>query len=312
MSQSTFIRATEIWTPSSDGKHLDLTSGLYGDLEYFEAISRGMRFAYGEGLPGRTWAEGHPIVLKSLNNSYFMRGDAAMTEGLSCAVSVPIFTGDQVSAVIVFFCGDDRFHVGALELWSVPENENEMALVDGYFGRAQKFEFTSRNTRFPRAMGLPGKVWATGQPVIMDDLGRGNMFLRRDAAEKVGINRAIGFPCAVRGEGNWVLTFLSARNSPIARRFECWVPDGAGALKFESGYCESGKDMTQTYANTVLSGDTGVFGQARKTRAPVISRDVRKEASPVGEAASEADLSDMVAMLVYADGEFRAILAWFL
>lgn len=313
MAKNTFIRATEIWTPARDGKHLDLTDGLYGDMEYFQAISRGMRFAYDEGLPGKTWAFGHPIVLKDLRNSYFMRGDAAMTEGLSCAVSLPIFSGGELSAVMVFFCGGDRFHVGALEIWNALGDQIEMGLVDGYFGRAKRFEFTSLNTRFPRKMGLPGKVWDSGMPVIMEDLGRGDMFLRRDSAEKVGINRAVGLPCAASGEGNWVLTFLSAKNTPIAQRFECWIPDlEKGQFTFGAGYCESGADLAKTYENALLPLDSGAFGKAMTTKAPVICSCLKGESGPVERSATDASLESMVAMPIYSGGQFKAVLAWFL
>ena len=311
---STFIRATEIWTPSRDGQHLDLTSGLYGELEYFELISRGMRFDYDEGLPGKAWAEGKPIVLKNLTNSYFRRGDAAMTEGLTCAVALPIYgsaEGKELSAVIVFFCGDDKFHVGALELWGIPEGEIDMSLEDGYFGTAERFEFTSRHTTFPRKMGLPGKVWDEGMPVIMEDLGRAGQFVRRDAAEKVGISRGIGIP-AWGGDGReFVLTFLSARNSPIAKRFETWVPTDHG-FAFDSGYCESGCDLAALHADTVPAADTGIFAKARESGAPMIGKDLITMDFPPSKAAAQIGLENMVALPIFVSGQFKAILAWYL
>ena len=313
MSKQTFIRATEIWTPTADGKHLDLTAGIYGELTYFEAVSRGMRFAYDEGLPGRTWAAGQPIILKNLTNSYFQRGESAASEGLSCAVSLPVFAKGELTAVVVFFCGDDRFHVGALEVWNAAAGETEMKLVDGYFGRAQRFEFTSRHTSFPRKMGLPGKVWETGKPVIMEDLGRGNLFLRRDAAEKIGINRAVGFPCTLPDAGNWVMTFLSAKNTPIARRFECWTPnDDTGEYRFEAGFCESGTPLEQCYENTVLPLDYGPFARANSTGIPVICTDIGKEEGPIAQSSAEASLSSMVAMPIFEGDRLNAVLAWFL
>ncbi|MCJ2178823.1 GAF domain-containing protein [Novosphingobium album (ex Hu et al. 2023)] len=312
MRKEPFIRATEVWVPTSDGKNIDLQAGLYGDLDNFAAISRGMRFAHGEGLPGKTWQAGHPIVLKDLRNSYFRRGDAAMSDGLSCAVAVPTFADGTLKSVIVFFCGDDRFRVGALELWSRQDGDIDLNLVDGYFGRAEKFEFTSRNTSFPRRMGLPGRVWDSGHPEILDDFGRGNMFLRRDAAEKVGINRAVGIPCSSTGDKPWVLTFLSAQNSPIAGRFEIWTKDGtSGGYRFEHGFCESGEDLNSTYAGTLLPADTGPIAKAAATGVPSIVDDIGAETGPAFVSAKGAGHKSMVALPIPGQADFDTVLAWF-
>lgn len=312
MAKKTFIRATEIWVPTADGKNIDLADGVYRDLDYFAGISRGMRFAFGEGLPGKTWEQGKPIVLTDLRNSYFKRGEAAMHDDLTCAVAVPSFKAGQLKSVTVFFCSDDRHRVGVLELWHKPEDGLELALSDGYFGRAEKFEFTARHTKFPRSMGLPGQVWDTGRPVVMDDLGRGNAFLRRDAAEKVGINRAVGFPVAANDDGPWVLTFLSALNSPIARRFEVWSKDESGeTLRFAGGYCETGADLAREYSNTGIPADDAVFGKALRDGIPVVVHDLESKALPVSPSATAAGLDALIVMPVVGEGGGKALLAFY-
>ena len=312
MTKNTFIRATEIWLPTPDRRSLDLVSGLYGDLTYFEAISHGTRFGYGEGLSGKTWEDGHPIVLKDLTSSYFHRRDAAISEGLTSAVSMPIFIGNDLSAVVIFFCGDNRYHVGAIELWRVSEADQQMILVDGYFGYAEAFESASRQAVFPRKMGLPGKVWDSGMPVILEDLGRDDLFLRRESAELAGLNRAVSLPCTARGGGEWALTFLSAQNSPIAKRFECWAPDDAsGTFNYTSGYCESGIDLVATYAAARVPLDFGPLAEARRTGIPVICSDLLVEKGPIAQSATLAGLSKMVALPIFSGGTFKAVLAWF-
>ena len=141
--KQTFIRATEIWVPTEDGRHLVLGSGLYGLLRDFETVSHATRFAYDDGLPGKAWAAGHPIVLKDLTGSYFKRGAAAQEAGLTCAVALPVFSGPHVKAVMVLFCGDDREHIGAIEVWHTPLDSIEMGLVDGYYGSAEVLEWSS-------------------------------------------------------------------------------------------------------------------------------------------------------------------------
>src|SRR5882757_1967184 len=85
----TFIRVTEIWVPSQDRSKLQFLDGLYGPLGEFRAVSEQMRFGYDEGLPGKAWAKGHPIILKKFESSYFKRTEAAKAVGLTCGVAVP-------------------------------------------------------------------------------------------------------------------------------------------------------------------------------------------------------------------------------
>ena len=308
MTKPSFIRAIEIWVPTADRTRLTLKTGHYGELDYFERISRGMQFAFDEGLPGKCWASGQPTMLKDLSNSYFKRGDAAMTVGLTCAVAVPHFIGPDLQAVTVLFCGGNAQQVGAIELWHAPAGEHQMSLADGYFGSAEKFEFTSRHTQFSRNVGLPGMVWDSAMPVIMDDLGRGDQFLRRDSAEKVGINRAIGFPVKVRGQDNWVLTFLSARNTPIARRFELWVPDEAnGCFTFDAGFCEDNIDLASLHREAKIPLDAGPMGEARMTKVPVIAS--KNEVVGTVEKVGDAD-GQLVVLPVFVDRNYAAMLSF--
>ena len=274
--KANFVRAIEIWVPASDRGKLTLKSGHYGELDYFERISRGMRFAFDEGLPGKCWAAGRPIILKDLANSYFKRGDAAMNVGLSCAVALPTFVGPDLTAVTVLFCGDDAQQIGAVELWRAAPGEPQMSLDDGYFGRLEKFEFTSRHTQFAPTTGLPGRVWDQQMPVILDDLGRADQFVRHGSAQKVGLSRGIGIPVPVRDPSdNWVITFLSARNSPIARRVEFWAPHASrGTFGFVRGYCENGEDLGAIHANAFPPLDAGALGEARLTCRPVLTGDL--------------------------------------
>ena len=107
----TFIRASEIWVPSRDRSMLEFHRGMYGDLARFRHASERMCFGYDEGLPGKAWAARHPIILKDLQNSYFMRAQAAKDAGLTCGVAIPVFAGDYLLAVVVLYCGADADHV---------------------------------------------------------------------------------------------------------------------------------------------------------------------------------------------------------
>ena len=114
----TFIRVVELWVPDRTRTRLEFGGALCSDeFAEFRALSENTLFAYDEGLPGKAWASGHPIVLTEFANSYFKRTDEAKEAGLTCGVALPVFAGEFLTAVLVLFCGDDARHVGAIELW---------------------------------------------------------------------------------------------------------------------------------------------------------------------------------------------------
>src|ERR1700753_4285043 len=101
----TFIRAVEIWIPNQD-RLLEFGEAHYErGLQEFREISELGVFGYGEGLPGMAWAAGHPIILTDLLDSYFRRAEEARMLGLSCAVAIPILSGDELKAVVGLFFG---------------------------------------------------------------------------------------------------------------------------------------------------------------------------------------------------------------
>ena len=83
----TFIKAVEYWVPGNDRLHLEYGGGLYGQATRFAVLSRKLCFGRGEGLPGKAWEQGHPLLLKQFEGSYFQRTAAAHAEGLTGALA---------------------------------------------------------------------------------------------------------------------------------------------------------------------------------------------------------------------------------
>lgn len=267
-----FIRVIEYWVPSADGALLEFGGGLFGPATRFAAVSANLCFGRGEGLPGQVWDSGRPIVLRTLAGPYFRRAATARAAGLSCGIAVPIFRGNRLSAVVVIFCGDDEEHAGAIELWgNEPEASPDMTLVDGYYGSTgDTFEFISRATAFRRGTGLPGMAWEAQKPVFLPDLGKGSGFLRADSALRVGINRGFAIPCSTLDGASFVMAFLSARATPIARRIETWEPDAGGqALRRTLGFAEP--QGAADAAVTVPLADAGPLAQAFATGVPAVA-----------------------------------------
>lgn len=302
---ATFIKATEYWLPNADRSLLEFGGGLYAPGSRMAHVSPDMCFGRGEGLPGRAWEDGRPVVLQRFEASYFKRTAAAAADGLSCGIAVPFFMGDYIAAVVVFFCGDDDSHVGAIEVWhNDPALGKDMVLADGHYGRTgDTFEYLSRRTSFRQGIGLPGRVWESGEPLFLPDLGRGSGFLRGEGAVKVGINRGLAVPCATPGPGAWVLAFLSALGTPIARRVEIWKPEG-DALALEAGFCEVQGELGPGPLR--LAPGQGLVGRCRAMGLPVLREGLEGEP---GEAASIAGLAAMVVLPVLRQARFAAAVA---
>jgi hypothetical protein len=269
----TFIRVIEYWVPSPDGSLLEFGGGLFGPATRFAAVSQQLCFGRGEGLPGQAWEAGHPIVLKEFEGSYFRRAAAAKAEGLTCGIAVPIFKGESLSAVMVIFCGDDADHAGAIELWGNDPNESkDMTLVDGYYGTTgDTFEFISRSTSFRRGNGLPGMAWDKQKPVFLEDLGKGSGFLRADGAVKVGINRGFAIPCSTVDGSNYVMAFLSALATPIARKVEIWELDVTGSQLLRSfGFSEI-EGRLGVAASPIAGQNAGALGKAFTSGVPAVT-----------------------------------------
>ncbi|MEA1919527.1 MAG: GAF domain-containing protein [Campylobacterota bacterium] len=274
-----FIKATEIWEPNKEKTQLTLVNGFYGSFKEFEDYSKTMTFDYNEGLPGKAWAQQHPIILKELEGSYFKRTEMANKIGLTCAIAMPIFAGEYLNAVVVFLCGDLEEHAGAIELWSkVPDRRVEMGLVEGYYGTMKDFEWISRSIKIMRGHGLPGSAWESQMPYIIKDLGESDTFLRSKKAAKEGITTALALPVWMIEEDAYVMTFLSAKGTPIARRFEIWVPDETGdALVYRDGHSDDNTNLYEKYALKRHEKYQSLPGEVWKTGCPILTTDTSLE-----------------------------------
>jgi PAS domain S-box-containing protein len=83
------------------------------------------------------------------------------------------------------------------EIWMVDRQVNILALFDNWYKTSlemQEFELVSRQTTFAPGMGLPGRVWASGQPVWITDVAKDRDFVRLKIAAKAELHGAFGFP----------------------------------------------------------------------------------------------------------------------
>jgi hypothetical protein len=309
---NTFIRIAEVWTPSPDGSLLELAGGLFDGALAFEAITRSMCFAHGEGLPGRAWEAGHPILLRQLEGSYFKRAAAAKAFDLTCAVACPVFLNDRLSCVVVLLFGQARKHVGAVELWHNDSRLSpDLTLADGYFGTGSAvLENLTRDSWLPRGAGAPGLAWQKELSVFIDDVSSSKHFLRGHEASAAGIERALAIPCSVLGNDTWVLGLLSSQVTPIARRIETWrLSTDGSSLHRAAGVCESAGALPCDETKSWPIDAMGPIGLAWRTAIAQASPGDTSHAALSSDQASRAHLESMLALPVVVDGEVSEVVA---
>lgn len=74
--------------------------------------------------------------------------------------------------------------------------------VDEFIGQIQHQTFKS-------GVGLPGRIWESGQPVWIRDVTLDPAFVRADLAAQTGLHGAFGFPIRIGGEIEGVIEFFS-------------------------------------------------------------------------------------------------------
>lgn len=303
-----FIKVIELWTPTQDRKGLTLADSYYGEYADFNKQSQDISFLYNEGLPGTAWAQSRPIIITDLEDSCFVRKAAAKKSGITCAIAVPIMAGQFLLSVIVMLCGDKKKLAGAIELWGInPHNSSELHLADGYYGSLKSFEKISRRTYFPKGSGLPGTVWDYHIPQIVADLSSSSSFQRATNASMLGITTTFGIPLIYDDKHEFVLTFLSGKGAPIARRFEIWLPDrDHNHMSLHSGHSDIPYDI---FSNETIEKGQGLIGQVWQTGCPEISRNPVEDGI-VTRASGKHSLNISFAIPIVEDAALKSIVVF--
>lgn len=306
----TFIRAAETWLPGGDGSELVAAPNSFDSGRRLEALGRTQGFRRGEGLPGRAWAEGRPVLMRELDASGFQRAGAAEAAGVTCAIAVPVFLSGSLKAVLVLFCGHLAGRPGALELWHAGDSVGgAITLVDGAYGESSaEFEAASRDIVLDRGDGLPGTAWQAGDLVFVDDLSAGSRrFRRAEQAVGAGMKRGLAIPFGSSGVGGYVLAVLAGADLPLALGVERWQADTARTkLTRTLSFSERHGGRNAAPAEMSLPADRWVQGgavaAAFATGVPMIVDCRAEEAGPVAATASKLGASALVVIPVVWGG----------
>jgi PAS domain S-box-containing protein len=99
-------------------------------------------------------------------------------------------------------------------IWTVDREANVLRCLESWCqatGYAAKFEACSRQVTFSPGVGLPGRIWASGEPAWILDVAQDTNFSRGTVAIQEGLHGACGFPIRLGGNVFGVMEFFSQR-----------------------------------------------------------------------------------------------------
>jgi len=271
----TFLKVIEIWTPSSDGQSLTLFDGYFGKYEKFKQETIDHKFIFDLGLPGKAWSTAQPQIITDIAHSYFQRKKSAVQIGITSGIAIPVFSGEFLMAVVIFLFGSDDNSEGAVELWANESRQStKISLIDGYYGQLGNLEQTSRNLQFARGQGLPGMTWDYQLPMLITDPAKSPLFIRTQNAAIDNITTAVGIPFKNKNR-DYVISFLSTNGTPIAKRFEIWLPSKDHDYLFlSSAKCTQDNDLFNRLGYKKIRRGDGLKGRVWLTGCPAISEDL--------------------------------------
>jgi PAS domain S-box-containing protein len=111
--------------------------------------------------------------------------------------------------ILQAICESAEWEVGAL--WEVDEDAGVIRCVETSHSSAGApgFEKLTRNSVFTPGVGLPGRVWQSGEPHWLTNLANDENFPRIACAVQEGLRSAYGFPSLLGDRVTGVLEFFS-------------------------------------------------------------------------------------------------------
>ncbi len=120
-------------------------------------------------------------------------------------------TAQEVAGrVLPVVCQITGWCMGAF--WAPDKADDVLRCVDVYHvpkANLGQFEAMTRQGAFAPGIGLPGRVWANGQPAWVADITLDSNFPGAQAASSVGLHGAFGFPVRLGSTVLGVMEFLS-------------------------------------------------------------------------------------------------------
>jgi two-component system sensor histidine kinase/response regulator len=153
-------------------------------------------------------------------------------------------------------------------LWQVDVAAERMRCVESWHSAATplpEFEAATWATTFARGIGMPGRVWATGQPAWIPDVVHDPNFPRAEAAARDGLHGALGAPVLFHDHVLGALEFFSPEiRSPDTELLDMLATIGSQIGQFAERTRAEGELETLFNTSRDMLCIAGLDGYARR------------------------------------------------
>ncbi|HBB86167.1 MAG TPA: hypothetical protein DC047_00960 [Blastocatellia bacterium] len=118
---------------------------------------------------------------------------------------------ESAGRILRAVCESLDWEVGGL--WRVDRPANVLRFVEICHASEMKtpeFDRLTQTTTFHKGVGLPGRIWASGEPVWIDNVVADSNFPRAPVAVREGLRGAFGFPIKLGEEVLGIVEFFSS------------------------------------------------------------------------------------------------------
>jgi len=134
---------------------------------------------------------------------------------LTSILAQPTTLAEASPKILQATCESLGLDMGAI--WKVDPEAKLLRFVELWHKPAVKipeFAAITRRMTFPRGLGLPGRIWATGEPAWIVNAVEDSNFPRAPVAAKEGLHAAFGFPIKLDDQVLGVIEFFSRQILP--------------------------------------------------------------------------------------------------
>jgi diguanylate cyclase (GGDEF)-like protein len=165
--------------------------------------------------------EAEAIAERSIRDLYEKQREVELLLSIAAASNESSELGEAIQAALDRVCEHTGWPVGNAYL--VATDGSEELAPGGIWHledkeRFETFRRITQATRFPPGVGLPGRVWLSGEPAWIMDVNKDNNFPRAQQARDIGVKAGFGFPVLAGKEVVAVLEFFSPEAVPPDER----------------------------------------------------------------------------------------------
>jgi PAS domain S-box-containing protein len=150
------------------------------------------------------------VILRDITSRKRVEQRIAVVHAVTRILAEAPTIKEAVPEIIRTICEGLGWEAGAV--WELDPTVQAMRCLDVWHVPAvdlTEFEAMTRATPMPRNIGLPGRVWGSGEPAWIVDATKDPNFPRAVVADQAGLHGAFAFPIRLDGATIGVLEFFS-------------------------------------------------------------------------------------------------------